>query len=145
MPMDILLIVLMVALLGFMFWSSRRRAKRMKDEQEAKSRAMLPGVKVLLQGGLYGTLVSFDPDDLAKPAHIELAPGTVVEVHSQAILRVVEDDADGAEQEVTEAEYIEAVEDQAEYEADVAEGLIPPASADAPKKSASDDDAAPKA
>jgi preprotein translocase subunit YajC len=39
----------MAALLVFMFWSSRRRAKRMKDEQEAKARAMLPGVKVLLQ------------------------------------------------------------------------------------------------
>ena len=44
----------MAALLVFMFWSSRRRAARMKAEQEAKSRAMLPGVKVLLQGGLYG-------------------------------------------------------------------------------------------
>ena len=56
------LLVAMAALLVFMFWSSRRRAKRMKDEQEAKARAMLPGVKVLLQGGLYGTLVEYDGD-----------------------------------------------------------------------------------
>ena len=47
--MDWILLVAMAALLVFMFWSSRRRAKRMKDEQEAKARAMLPGVKVLLE------------------------------------------------------------------------------------------------
>ena len=35
--MDIVLLVAMAALLVFMFWSSRRRAKRMKDEQEAKA------------------------------------------------------------------------------------------------------------
>ena len=50
--MDWILLVAMAALLVFMFWSSRRRAARMKAEQEAKSRAMVPGVKVLLQGGL---------------------------------------------------------------------------------------------
>ena len=58
--MDWILLVAMVALLGFMFWSSRKRAAKMKAEQEAKARAMLPGVKVLLQGGLYGVLVSYD-------------------------------------------------------------------------------------
>jgi len=130
--MDILLIVAMVALLGFMFWSSRRRQQKLKAEQEAKARAMLPGAKVLLQGGLYGTLVSFDPDDLSKPALVELAPGTEVEVHSQAILRVVEDEV------VSEEEFDEAAEDQAEYEADVAEGIILPE--ETPTSATADDD-----
>ena len=110
----------MAALLVFMFWSSRRRAKRMKDEQEAKARAMLPGVKVLLQGGLYGTLVEYDGEDLSKSARVELAPGMEVEVHSQAILRVV----DETEETVTEDEYLEAEADQAEYAADVADGEV---------------------
>ena len=118
--MDIVLLVAMAALLVFMFWSSRRRAKRMKDEQEAKARAMLPGVKVLLQGGLYGTLVEYDGEDLSKSARVELAPGMEVEVHSQAILRVV----DETEETVTEDEYLEAVADQAEYAADVADGEV---------------------
>ena len=108
----------MVALLGFMFWSSRKRAAKMKAEQEAKARAMLPGVKVLLQGGLYGVLVSYDGEDLSKAATVELAPGVAVEVHSQAILRVVDDE------DVTEDEFIEAEADQAEYEGDVANGVI---------------------
>ena len=118
--MDIVLLVAMAALLVFMFWSSRRRAKRMKDEQEAKARAMLPGVKVLLQGGLYGTLVEYDGEDLSKSARVELAPGMEVEVHSQAILRVV----DETEETVTEDEYLEADADQAEYAADVADGEV---------------------
>lgn len=118
--MDILLLVAMAALLIFMFWSSRRRAQKMKAEQEAKSRAMLPGVKVLLQGGLYGTLVEYDGEDLSKSARVELAPGMEVEVHSQAILRVVDEETET----VTEDELIEAEADQAEYVADVADGQI---------------------
>jgi len=124
--MDWILLVAMVALLGFMFWSSRRRAAKMKAEQEAKARAMLPGVKVLLQGGLYGTLVSYDGEDLSKSAFVELAPGMEVEVHSQAILRVVDEE----EGTVTEDEFIEAESDRAEYEADVANGVIPSMSDD---------------
>ncbi|MFT4136988.1 preprotein translocase subunit YajC [Microbacterium sp.] len=84
------LLIIMVVLIGFMFWSSRRRMQRAKAEQAAKVRAMVPGVKVLLQGGLYGTLVQYDPDDLSLPARVELAPGVEVEVHSQALLRVVD-------------------------------------------------------
>lgn len=118
--MDWILLVAMAALLVFMFWSSRRRAQRMKAEQEAKSRAMIPGVKVLLQGGLYGTLVEYDPEDLSKSARVELAPGMEVEVHSQALLRVVDED----EGTVTEDEFIEAEADEAEYIADVADGEI---------------------
>ena len=116
--MDWILLVAMAALLVFMFWSSRRRAARMKAEQEAKSRAMVPGVKVLLQGGLYGTLVEYDGEDLSKSARVELAPGMEVEVHSQAILRVV----DETEETVSEDESLQAESDQAEYAADVADG-----------------------
>lgn len=93
------LLILLAALLVFMFWSSRRRTKRMKEEQEKKALQMLPGVKVLLQGGLYGTIVEYDPEDLSKAAHIEVAPGVVIEVHSQAILRAVEPEEDVVDDE----------------------------------------------
>ena len=120
--MDWILLVAMAALLGFMFWSSRRRAARLKTEQETKARQMVPGVKVLLQGGLYGTLVAYDPEDLSTSAEVDLAPGAIVEVHSQAILRVVEPEVE----EISEDAFDEAEEAQAEYEADVAEGIITP-------------------
>lgn len=114
------LIVLLVILLIFMFWSSRRRMQKAKAEQEEKARQTVPGAEVLLQGGLYGTIVEFDADNLDQPALIAIAPGVEIKVHSQAILRVV----DPAEGVVTEDEFIEAEAREAEYIAGVADGDI---------------------
>ncbi|GAA2994479.1 preprotein translocase subunit YajC [Microbacterium terrae] len=83
------LILLLVALLIFMFWSSRRRMQKQKVEQEERARQTVPGAEVLLQGGLYGTIVAYDPENLDQPAVVEIAPGVDIKVHSQAILRVV--------------------------------------------------------
>jgi preprotein translocase subunit YajC len=114
------LIILLVLLLVFMFWSSRRRMQKQKAEQEAKSRQTIPGAEVLMQGGLYGTIVEYDADDLDKPALVSIAPGVEIKVHSQAILRVV----NPAEGFVSEDEFIEAEESEAEYIAGVADGDI---------------------
>lgn len=90
MPMEFVLFGLLAVLLVFMIFNTRKRTKQMKAEQEEKATKTVPGAKVLLQGGIYGTIVAFDPEDLDAPALVEIAPGTVIEVHSQAILRVVE-------------------------------------------------------
>lgn len=112
--MDLLLPGLLVVLLVFMFWSSRRRNQKAKAEQAEKARLTVPGAKVLLQGGLYGTIVDYDPDDLDKPAVVEIAPGVDIEVHSQAILRVV-NPAEGLQ---TEDDFDEV---EADEDADVAD------------------------
>ncbi|QKJ19475.1 preprotein translocase subunit YajC [Microbacterium hominis] len=107
MPIDFLLPALLVVLLIFMFWSSRRRMQKQKLEQEQKARETVPGAEVLLQGGLYGTIVAFDPDNLDQPALVEIAPGVEIKVHSQAILRVVtatEDDELEADEEHDDAD-----------------------------------------
>jgi len=114
------LIILLIGLLVFMFYSSRRRMQKQKAELEKKARETVPGAEVLLQGGLYGTIVEYDGEDLDKPALVEIAPGVVIKVHSQAVLRIV-DPAQGA---VTEDEFIEAEETEAEYIAGVADGDI---------------------
>ncbi|MCR2785664.1 MULTISPECIES: preprotein translocase subunit YajC [unclassified Microbacterium] len=114
------LIILLGLLLVFMFWSSRRRMQKQKAEQEAKAQQTVPGAEVLLQGGLYGTIVAYDPENLDQPAIVEIAPGVDIKVHSQAILRVI-DPADGV---VTEDEFAVAEADEAEYIADVADGEI---------------------
>ncbi|MFD5225506.1 preprotein translocase subunit YajC [Microbacterium sp. NPDC058342] len=88
--MELILFGLLAVMLVFMFLNTRKRQKQLKEQQEEKASKTVPGAKVLLQGGLYGTVVSYDPVDLDKPAQIELAPGVVIEVHSQAILRVVD-------------------------------------------------------
>ncbi|MGW9156032.1 preprotein translocase subunit YajC [Microbacterium sp. K22] len=90
MPMEFLLFGLLAVLLVFMIFNTRKRTKQMKAEQEEKATKTVPGAKVLLQGGIYGTIVSYDPEDLDTPALVEIAPGTIIDVHSQAILRVVE-------------------------------------------------------
>jgi preprotein translocase subunit YajC len=112
------LIILLVVLLGFMFWSSRRRMQKQKSEQEAKARQTVPGAEVLLQGGLYGTIVAYDPDNLDQPAIVEIAPGVDIKVHSQAILRVVEPGT-GV---VTEDDFIEPEASETGYVGGVANG-----------------------
>ncbi|KDA05636.1 preprotein translocase subunit YajC [Microbacterium sp. CH12i] len=88
--MEIILFGLLAVLLVFMIFNTRKRTKQQKADQAEKATKTIPGAKVLLQGGLYGTIVAFDPENLDEPALVEIAPGTVIEVHSQAILRVVE-------------------------------------------------------
>ncbi|MFG6502137.1 preprotein translocase subunit YajC [Microbacterium sp. P05] len=114
------IIILLVLLLVFMFFSSRRRMQKQKTEQEQKARQTVPGSEVLLQGGLYGTIVEYDAEDLDKPAVVSIAPGVEIRVHSQAILRIV----NPVEGFVTEDEFIEAEESEAEYIAGVADGDI---------------------
>lgn len=113
--MEIILFGLLAVMLVFMFLNTRKRQKQMKAQQEEKATKTVPGVKVLLQGGLYGTVVSYDPVDLDKPAQIELAPGVVIEVHSQSILRIVEptEDLESDESE----DFDEVDEDDAEVDA----------------------------
>ncbi len=130
------LIILLIGLLVFMFYSSRRRMQKQKAELEKKARETVPGAEVLLQGGLYGTIVDYDGEDLDKPALVEIAPGVVIKVHSQAVLRIV-DPVEGA---VTEDEYIEAEEAEAEYVAGVADGDITSISDDKRSARATDAD-----
>lgn len=109
----ILLFGLLAVLLVFMFFNSRKRQRQMKAEQEEKATKTVPGAKVLLQGGLYGTIVSYDPENLDQPAQVELAPGVVIEVHSQAILRIVEPTvADSADEvdDIDRPETIDAID-----------------------------------
>ncbi|WP_149086110.1 MULTISPECIES: preprotein translocase subunit YajC [Microbacterium] len=88
--MEFVLFGLLAVLLVFMIFNTRKRTRQMKAEQEEKATKTVPGAKVLLQGGIYGTIVAYDAEDLDSPALVEIAPGTVIEVHSQAILRIVE-------------------------------------------------------
>ena len=105
------LLIVLALLLVFMFYNQRKRMTKQKAEQETMRRNTVPGAEVLLQGGLYGHIVAYDPDNLDQPAEIELAPGVVVRVHSQAILRVVTP-IDGVDEESTlsDAPAIESID-----------------------------------
>ena len=46
---------------------------------------------MLLQGGLYGTIVSYDPENLDQPAVVEIAPGVVATLDRRAVAAVARD------------------------------------------------------
>lgn len=87
MGQEVILIVIVVAFAAFMFYNSRKR----KKQQGELATKMVPGARVMLSFGLYGTLLSVDDEKVT--ADVEIAPGTVVTVHRQTLSRVVDDNA----------------------------------------------------
>ncbi|GAB3578883.1 hypothetical protein GCM10027406_15900 [Leifsonia lichenia] len=83
-PLTIVMVVILAALIFFMFRNSR---KRQKEQAETRSK-MVPGAEVMTNFGLYGTLLSVNEDD--NTALVETSPGTVLKVHRQVLARVVE-------------------------------------------------------
>ncbi|AAT88932.1 preprotein translocase subunit YajC [Leifsonia xyli subsp. xyli] len=83
-PLTIVMVVILAALVFFMFRNSRKRSK---EQAETRSK-MVPGVEIMTNFGLYGTLLSVDEDD--NTALIETSPGQVVKVHRQVLARVIE-------------------------------------------------------
>ncbi|MGV8886256.1 MAG: preprotein translocase subunit YajC [Microbacteriaceae bacterium] len=87
MPEDIFQYVLLALLavgIFFLFRSSRKNKQR---QEELKSQ-IVPGVEVMTNFGLFGTLLSVD--ELSNVAELETSPGNVVRVHRQTIAKVVE-------------------------------------------------------
>ncbi len=95
MDQSIFLIVIIVAFAAFMFYSSRKR----KKQQAEIADKMVPGARVMLSFGLYGTLLSVNDEKVT--ADVEIAPGTVVTVHRQTLSRVVDDNESDVETTTT--------------------------------------------
>jgi preprotein translocase subunit YajC len=79
----IIILIFAVLLIGFMVFSSRRNRKRQADLRQA----IVPGVEVMTNFGLFGTLLSID--EATNVAEIETTPGTIVRVHRQTLSKVV--------------------------------------------------------
>jgi len=91
--MDPTLILIAVALAVFVFFQFRSSRKRAK-ETAARQAAIEPGVEIMTNYGLYGTVLSIDED--TNMALIETTPGTVLKIHRQTILKAVEDETPAA-------------------------------------------------
>ena len=89
MKFDPTLILIAVALAVFVFFQFRSSRKRAK-ETAARQAAIEPGVEIMTNYGLYGTILSIDED--TNMALIETTPGTVLKIHRQTILKAVEDE-----------------------------------------------------
>jgi preprotein translocase subunit YajC len=92
----LILIALMV--LAFYFLIMRPQRKRQQEIQRTLS-ALVPGQRVMLGSGLFGTVVGVG----AKQVVLEISPGTELTVLKQAVARVVtEGDEDGEADELTD-------------------------------------------
>lgn len=99
--MDPTLILIAVALAVFVFFQFRSSRKR-KQDAETRLSTLLPGVEVMTNFGLYGTLVSIDEED--NIALLEIAPGTIVKLHRQVILKAVEEPVEEPEDDSVDSE-----------------------------------------
>jgi preprotein translocase subunit YajC len=80
---SIFLIIAVVVLIGFMFFTSRRNRQR----QAALRDKIVPGAEVMTNFGLFGKLLSID--EATNVAEIETTPGNIVRVHRQTLSKVV--------------------------------------------------------
>jgi preprotein translocase subunit YajC len=83
-PLTLIMLAVLALLVFFMFRNGRKR----KRDQENLQSTMVPGAEVMTNFGLYGTIISID--DEANKVALEIAPGTIVQIHRQTIARVVE-------------------------------------------------------
>jgi preprotein translocase subunit YajC len=107
--MDPMLIIIAIALAAFVFFQFRNSRKRQRETAERQTQIVV-GAEVMTNYGLYGTILSLDED--TNMALIESTPGTVLKIHRQTILKVVEADEPAvsdvtAEEAVTEPEALD--------------------------------------
>ncbi|HWL61041.1 MAG TPA: preprotein translocase subunit YajC [Microbacteriaceae bacterium] len=88
------LLIGMVVLLGVMVFFMFRNSRKRKAEQEKLKGTMVPGVEVMTNFGLFGTIIELD--EVANTAILELSPGNRVKVHRQTLVRIVEPAGEGS-------------------------------------------------
>lgn len=114
---DPLLTVGLFAVLAVMvFFMFRNSRKRQRDAQEMQQK-LVPGVEVMTSHGIYGTLVSLDEDK--NEAIIETTPGTLLRLHRQTVVKVV-DPIEEHEDEPADSSEDPAIVDDADRPADSA-------------------------
>ncbi|KAB1644054.1 preprotein translocase subunit YajC [Gulosibacter chungangensis] len=85
--MDLTLLLPLALLVLMMVFMWRSNKKRTAQQQELRAKIQ-PGVEVMTQSGIFGTLISVDED--SNVATVETSPGVVLRVHKATIANVVE-------------------------------------------------------
>jgi len=86
-PFTLVMLGALGILIIFMFRSSRKRAAAARELQEN----MMPGVEVMLQSGIFGTITSIDEE--TNRVTVQSGPGTQLIVHRNAIASIVPEPA----------------------------------------------------
>ena len=88
MEQTLILLVMVVGLIGFMFWNQRRARRRYQQQTES----LQPSDQIMTIGGIYGKLTAVDMQ--AKRARLEIAPGVEIQINLAAVShRVSADEA----------------------------------------------------
>ena len=85
--MDPTLILLVVALGAFIVFQVFQGRKRKRETEERQTK-FVPGVEIMTNYGLYGTILTMDEE--TNVVEIESTPGTVLKIHRQTILKVAD-------------------------------------------------------
>jgi preprotein translocase subunit YajC len=112
-PTLIMIAVALVAFIAFNWWSSRKR----REAAEKLRTTIQPGVEVMTNFGLYGTVVSID--EVAKITELQVAPKVVVKVHSNTVVKAITEDDKNAPRSVEEAMAIANAEAEAASKAEL--------------------------
>lgn len=83
-PEFILIVVALGAFIVFQVFQGRKRRRETEDRQSK----FVPGVEIMTNYGVYGTILSLDEE--TNLAMIETTPGTVLKIHRQTILKVAD-------------------------------------------------------
>jgi preprotein translocase subunit YajC len=100
---DTLLNIALVVVLALFVIYAFRNSRKAKAKQAELKAQIVPGVEVMTNFGLFGTLVSVD--EISNVAEIETSPGNIVRVHRQTLAKVVTETeaVEGAPRSVEEA------------------------------------------
>jgi len=90
-PAEIQLLVIVIALLGF--WAIVMRPARVQQRRVAQLQAdVAVGDEVIISAGIFGTVVALEDDRV----QLEIAPGTVITVARQVVVRRAPDESTDA-------------------------------------------------
>ena len=88
MPASVQLLVILVAMIGF--WAIvMRPARNQQKKVQALQSSLEVGQEVVLSAGIFGTIRALEEGRV----ELEVAPGTVLTVARQVVVRVVEEQA----------------------------------------------------
>jgi preprotein translocase subunit YajC len=74
-------------LIALVFWFLIVRPQRRRQHELAATQSALGvGTEVMLGSGIYGTVASVEDETL----HLQVAPGTIVKVARQAVVKVID-------------------------------------------------------
>ena len=117
-------IALVVVLALFVIYAFRNSRKNKAKQAELKA-LIVPGVEVMTNFGLFGTLVSVD--EVSNVAEIETSPGNIVRVHRQTLAKVVTDNDAAVAGTTGEPRSVEEAMEIANREAEAREKAANPA------------------